>query len=395
MRAPPVPFLIAAAGALAAVLAPGCSVLEWRSLDAIAEDYVRTTLRLAQHDPSLVEDWRGPESWRPGPRRPVGELRPGIDRLVHDLERAAGDIGSSQEYARVHYLLGQAGALRFAAERQLGREASIDDQAREEFGVTFPPFDPAAVDHARAALREVLPGVGALKDRLAAYRKEIETPANHQQDMLTAALASCRRAATAVVELPRNESVRIVLGEPPLFDAFARYRGNNRTEIEISGGPRDTGRTLRLACHEGYPGHHVQHLLIDRLYQERQWPELLLTPAFGPHLLYLEGAAEVGADLVLDESRVDRLLQDLLPVVTDVARGYLDGRLTQQEAIERLAEDALIANPPAMLAFIEQRRARALVYVEGRRLVYDALKTKDLPGLFDAFRSVAAVQWAR
>jgi hypothetical protein len=213
--------------------------------------------------------------------------------------------------------------------------------------------------------------------------------------MLTAALASCRRAATAVVELPRNESVRIVLGEPPLFDAFARYRGNNRTEIEISGGPRDTGRTLRLACHEGYPGHHVQHLLIDRLYQERQWPELLLTPAFGPHLLYLEGAAEVGADLVLDESRVDRLLQDLLPVVTDVARGYLDGRLTQQEAIERLAEDALIANPPAMLAFIEQRRARALVYVEGRRLVYGALKTKDLPGLFDAFRSVAAVQWAR
>ena len=61
----------------------------------------------------------------------------------------------------------------------------------------------------------------------------------------------------------------------------------------------DVSRAFRLACHEGYPGHHVQHLLIDRVYDERQWPELLLTPGFGPHLFFLEGAAEVGADLAL------------------------------------------------------------------------------------------------
>jgi hypothetical protein len=119
---------------------------------------------------------------------------------------------------------------------------------------------------------------------------------------------------------------------------------------------------------------------------------LLLTPSFGPHLLYLEGAAEVGADLVLDQSPVDRLLQELLPVVTDVARGYLDGTLTEKRALERLADEALIVDPSRMLAFIEQRRARALVYVEGRRLVYQHLKTKDLAGLYNAFRSVAALQ---
>jgi hypothetical protein len=132
--------------------------------------------------------------------------------------------------------------------------------------------------------------------------------------------------------------------------------------------------------------------LIEQLYRERQWPELLLMPAFGPHLLYLEGAAEAGADLVLSESRVDRLLQDLQPIVTDVARAYLDGSLTEERALERLANEALVTNPAGTLAFIEQRRARALVYVEGRRLVYERLKTKDLAGLYDAFRSIAALQ---
>jgi hypothetical protein len=387
MRARLFPFLVATAGMLT-----GCSLLDWRSLDAIAEDYVRTTLRLAQHDPSLVEDWRGPASWRPGPRVPVAELQPNIDRLVHDLERAASDIGNAEEYARVHYLLGQSRALRFAAERQLGRAASIDDQAREEFGVSFPPFDPAAAERTRAALAVELPGHGALRDRVLAYRTQMAIPADGRQQVLSEALQSCRAATTAVLQLPRDESVAIVLGAPVLFDAFARYRGNNRTEIEVSGGPLDSARAHRLACHEGYPGHHVQHLLIDRLYGERQWPELLLTPAFGPHLLYLEGAAEAGADLALTPSRIEVLLQELQTVVTDVARQYLDGGQPQELALERLANEALVADPAGLLAFIEQRRARALVYVEGRRLVYESLKTKDLAGLYDAFRFAAAVQ---
>ena len=376
---------------IAALVAANCT-RNTRGVDAIAEGYVRASLQLAQHDPTLVEDWRGPESFKPGPRIPVAEMARQIESLERDAERAASDISSGQEYARVHYLSAQLRALHFAAHRQLGRAASIDDQAREEFGVVFPPLDVAAVQRAHEALRDVLPGAGTLSDRIRDYRERSVIPAPRRHQFLTEALQSCRRATAAVLPLPRDESVAIVLGDPPVFEAFARYRGNNRTELEISGGPLDVARAHRIACHEGYPGHHVQHLLIERLYRERQWPEVLLTPAFGPHLLYLEGAAEVGADLVLNESREDRLLQDLQPIVTDVARAYLDGSLREERALERLANEALVANPAGTLAFIEQRRARALVYVEGRRLVYERLKTKDLAGLYDAFRSIAALQ---
>lgn len=381
------PFL-----SLALAIATATCTTSVRGVDAIAEGYVRAALKLAQHDPSLVEDWRGPESFKPGARRPVAEVAREIESLQRDAGHAASAISSAQDHARVHYLSAQLRALHFAAHRQLGRAASIDDQAREEFGVVFPPLDVARVQRTHQALREVLPGFGTLSDRIRDYRMRTLIPVRRRQQFLTEALQSCRQATAAVLPLPRDETVAIVLGDPPLFDAFARYRGNHRTELEISGGPLEIPRAQRLACHEGYPGHHVQHLLIERLYRERQWPELLLTPAFGPHLLYLEGAAEVGADLVLNESRVDRLVQDLQPIVTDVARAYLDGSLPQELALERLANEALVTNPAGTLAFIEQRRARALVYVEGRRLVYERLRTKDLAGLYDAFRSIAALQ---
>lgn len=388
-------------------------------LDAIAEAYVRAALKLSQHDPALVEQWRGPESWTPGPRRPVAELEQDVDALQRRIQIAASDMSSGIEYARVQYLAGQIRGLRYAVDRQLGRASSIDDQARDEFNVTFPPLDRAAIDRAHQQLHLALPGSAPLADRVAALRRATAVPRERRLAVLTRAVDACRAALPPALPLPDDERVELSFKTRMPWDAFARYQGQHRTEIEINDdGALDVSRAVRLACHEGYPGHHIQHLLIDRLFAERRWPELLLTPGFGPQLLLTEGAAEVGADLALparqrDELyrtlfamadldpariatlvRVEDLLIALLPAVTDVARQYLADAITQEAAIERLTHEALVANPRATLAFIEQRRARALVYGEGRRIVFDAMQSRDLPGLFDAFRGAAAVKWS-
>ena len=388
------------------------------SFDAIAEGYVRTSLKLAQHDPSLVEDWRGSESWRPGPRQPVAQLREEISELERQLAAARSDTSSGEEYARGQYLAAQVKALRFAAERQLGRAASIDDQAREEFAVTFPPLDQAAIARAHEALNRLIPGDQPLAARLDGLRQSTIVRPEHRGIVIGKSLDACRQATAAVIELPKDERVRGAFRGGMEWDAFARYAGDRVTDLDINDEVTlDVSRAFRIACHEGYPGHHVQHMLIDRLFEQRRWPELQLVPGFGPHLLLLEGAAEVGADLALAPLQreqfyrdqlfpaaglkpdrvttliqVEALLQELLPVVTDVARQYLDGSLTQERAVERLTHDALVANPQGTLAFIERRRARALVYGEGRRVIYELMKTRDLAGLYAAFRRAAAVQ---
>ena len=388
------------------------------ALDAIAEGYVRATLKLSQHDPSLVEQWRGPEAWTPGPRRPVAELQEEIEDLYRQVQVAAADISGVEEHARAAYLTGQIGALRFAAGRQLGRASSIDDQTRDEFGVTFPQLDPAAIARAHDTINQLLPGAAPLPERVAEFRRSTMIPRERRLIVLNAAIDACRSAMPPELPLPHEDHVNLRFRDGLGWDAFLRYEGNAASELELNDDAElDAARAVRLACHETYPGHHIQHLLIDRAYGHRYWPELLLAPGFGPHLFYLEGAAEVAADLAIPFeqrltlyrerilppaniapnhavtlARIDPVFQELLPVVTDVARLYLDGALTQAQAVVRLRSEALVANPRGTLAFIEQRRARALVYGEGRRAVYERLQTRDLPGLYAAFKSAAALQ---
>jgi hypothetical protein len=379
------------------------------TLDTVAEGYVRVALQLAQHDPSLVESWRGPDTWRPGPRVPVAGLLEQINRVARDLDTLP-PAGTN----RHDYLAGQLRALQFAARRLMGAEATIDDQARDEFGVSFSRIEPARVAELHEAIGQALAGPGPLAERVTALKARTAVPAGRRQAVMDAALAACRRASSAAVALPATERATVSFSNGLGWDGYARYLGGHRTDIAINGdGTLDVSRALRLACHEGYPGHHVQYLLLDEL----AWPELGLAPAFGPHLLYAEGAAEAGADLAFTIGervtllrdqllplaglppvlagtmvRVESLVGELVPVVTDVARQYLAGALARPAAIDRLRREALLTNPEGILTLIEQRRARALVYAEGRRLVYARMGTASLPALNALFTRAVALQ---
>jgi hypothetical protein len=398
-------------------LAIGCAAAP-PPLERIAEGYVRTALQLAQHDASLVEAWRGSDRLIPGPRVPVARIAAEIHDLQNGIDQHANHPGSATDKARIDYLDRQLRALDFAAGRLLGKAASLDEQARDEFAVSFSQPDADAVTSTLAEIDRLLPGSGRLIDRVNAFRARLTVPADRRQAVMQLALDACREAVAPVIDLPKDEGVTIRFHKNMPWDAFARYAGHDRTIVEVNDdGPLDISRALRLACHEGYAGHHAQHVLIDRVFAERQWPELQLTPAFGRHLLFLEGAAEVGADLalpaqrrtaiyrnqlfpaaMLDSKEIDTLvrledrLPSLLPVVTEVGRQYLDTKITQEQAIERLSNEALISNAQATLAFIEQRRARALVYGEGRRVIYSMMAGKDLASLRDLFQAATAVQ---
>lgn len=232
------------------------------------------------------------------------------------------------------------------------------------------------------------------------------------------AVKACREPVAPLIDLPPGENVTVLFRTNSGWDAYARYDWAHHTSIDVSDdGALDVSRALHLACHEGYAGHHAQFLLTDRLIGNRQWPELRLIPAFGPHLLFAEGAAEAGATLAFTPAQraalyrdqlfpaagidtadvdalvhIDDLLPQLLPVVTDVARQYLDTTITQVQAIDRLTNEAMIPNAVGTLAFIERRRARALVYGEGRLALEARMPERTLIALRDLFPFRAALE---
>jgi hypothetical protein len=333
------------------------------TLDAIAEGYVRAALQLAQHDPSLVESWRGPESWRPGPRTPVKPIVDTLEALRADLDR----VPASADNDRRTYLAGQLRALRVAGLRLLGATMTFDEEARESLGVARSVVDRSAVASARA--------------ELAGATGRVAVPQERREAVMQAALSRCREAVQKSITLPSDESVDIEF-EPGLgFDATAEYLGNHRTRIRVNTDAAfDAARALHLACHEGYLGHHLQFLLMDdALVHGRGWKEFMLTPSFGPHLLVTEGAGEAATALAFpSEMRMRLVLEPLLP---QIAGDYLDTKLSRAEAIDRLRDEALIPNPEGFLAFAEKRRARLLAYPAGRALVDKLLERDGLAAL--------------
>lgn len=396
---------LATAAIAAATWGCGTPTAPAPTLDEVAEGYVRVSLQVAQHDPDLIEDWRGPKDWTPGPRVPVAPLLERVQSLQRDLMPLAASAAGIERY-RADYLRGQLAALAGAGSRLMGTTLTFDEEARDAVGVPTPfRADSAALAAARGALAQILPGDAPLADRHAAYKKALAVPAARIDVVMRAALAACREVTARALDLPADEGIELVLGEGSRWDGFARYLGQHQTRIAINRNAAfDVTRALRLACHEGYPGHHVQYILIDdELVTNRGWTEFGLSPGFGPHLLFAEGTAEAAADAAfpaaeraalyrevllpaagLPPSEAARLVQieDLIailePAIVEVSRAYLDNTITHAVAIERLREEALTQEPEALLAFAERRRSRLLAYPEGRARARMALRRDGL-----------------
>jgi len=369
------------------------------SLDDIAEGYVRSALQLAQHQPTLVENWRGNADWRPGPRQPIAVLRDRLAALSSTLARAPIAAGST-ESTRARYLRRQLDALDVAARRLLGESTPFADEVLAAYGQPLPLVDPARADAARQTLARLLPADGALGSetlgaRHAAFRRAVTVPANRAAAVLTAAIDACRDRTRAHVTLPPDEGVDLRLGADSPWDGFARYQGKGRSTIEISGGsPLDVSRALHLACHEAYPGHHTQDILLEAYAARSGRAELRLHPAFGPHLLIAEGAAEAGADLAFPPEERTRFYREvLLPAaglpaeraetlvavetavfeletaIPSLIAAYLDGRATREATVQALEADAAVMEADALLTFAERQRTRAIAYTLGRQVI--------------------------
>lgn len=402
---------------------------------ALAERYARLTLQLAKHQPSLVEAWLGPAAWAEGLRVPVPALRAEAGALAADIERLAGNpvwtsaralagseprraLGPNRvtEFARVAYLLGQIRALDAAAARLLGESQAFADEARRTLGQVPPARDAYALDALRRRLSEVVPGRGTLAERHAAFRRAHAVPADRVEAVFAAAVAWCRASAGALMPLPPGEALTTRAVDESGWAAFSRPTGPRSSDLWVAHrGGADAAHVLQLAAHEGTPGHHAQHVLaMAELADARGWTERALTPAFGPHRLLAEGAAEAGADLLLPSAVRERVCAEvLLPAagqlpalasrlvlverlaaglgveVGHIARAYLDSSLGSEAVTIRLRDEALVLDPAGMVAFIEKQRAKVLAYPLGRQLVQQALDATPAAGRWGRFTTIS------
>lgn len=386
------------------------------SLDGAARDYVRLTLAIGTHEKDYVDAYFGPPAWKTEAEarpRTILELKAEADRIRSVLSAIEGASLPALERRRRAWLLAHLASARFRLDMIEGARRPFREEAERLFGIR-PDLRPLELyDPVLARIEALVPGAGALSERVEAFRNRYMIPADRINAVMDAAIAECRLRTVAHLSLRENErfTMELVKGQP--WSAYNWYKGDNQSLIQINTDlPIAIDRAIGLGCHEGYPGHHVQGMSYERFYRERGWVEFSVAPLYAPSSPLNEGGADFGVDLAFP--REERLafetatlyplagldpqtapaLQALREAMRDlggarltISAMYLDGEITRERALELSARYQLssLARAEQSLRFTERYRSYVINYSAGEDLIRAYVERSS---------DSAAAQWA-
>jgi hypothetical protein len=360
-------------------------------IDRIARQYVELVTALADRDPDSASG----DAAIIRVTRPAGARRRALSTIAVEARAAADEVRqlATAPEERREWLIAQLTAVAARASIQSGAKLTFKQEFLQLFG-TPPPeqsSDESATEPVRRGLDTLLPGAGTPAARLAAFEGQMAVPAARLPSVFHRALEECRTKTLARLALPPDERVDVAFVSGRPWSAFSTYLGKGRSRIDVNTSYSLTvDRVLELACHEGYPGHHVINLLREQRALGGS-PELGAVPLFSPDSFKAEVAATQAASMLFtDDDRiaverddlfplaglppaeaarhvtVSRLLDRLSPAVSDALTRYLSGDRDFIETGWALQDDALMAYPQATLLFANRFRGFALAYAWSR-----------------------------
>lgn len=287
-------------------------------LDAIAADYVALILEIGEHEPGYVDAYYGPPEWAQAAKdnlRPVPELIAASRGLTGRLNAIAPAGLDPDHRQRRAYLLAHVSAAEARLRMLSGEKMGFADEAYALFGVR-PDLAPlSSFDPVLARIETLVPGEGPLADRVAAFRGTFAIPKDRLDAVMRAAIAECRARTVRRIPLPANERFTLEFVTDKAWSGYNYYKGDANSLIQINTDlPIFIDRAVDLGCHEGYPGHHVFNLLLERTFvRERGWVEMSVYPlymltAYRRRRAYRDAARGVG---LAGGSNAHTVLEDL------------------------------------------------------------------------------------
>ena len=383
---------------LALTVACNKFVADPADLDPIARRYVVLSLQMGHHDPAYVDAYYGPDSLKAradADTLTLEAIRAAADTLIAILGDSVPSYDDSLVVMRHRYLRTQLGAL-VAKARMLGGERfTFDQEALALYGVTPPSHTDAHFDSLLARLDALLPGDAPLAQRYQEFRGGVAIPSALVDTVFKTAIAACRARTMAHMTLPPGERFDLEYVTGTSWNAYNWYQGDYRSLIQVNlDFPIAVDRAIDLACHEGYPGHHVYNASLEKnLVQDRGWVELSVYPLFSPQSFIAEGTANYGIDMAFPGEQRTAFERDTLfplagldPAVAgvnaevnavmlglnharnEVARRYLDGTIDSAAAVAAMGRYWLqdTAQAAKTLRFIQQYRSYVINYNLGR-----------------------------
>ena len=372
-----------------------------------AERYVKLVLAMGEHDADYVDAFYGPAAWREEVRvaRPtLAFIHDAAVRLHDELESLPAPV-EAMETLRLDYLRRQTGALIARAEMLAGKRMRFDEESKALYDAVAPTHGEEYFRQLNADIDRELPGAGPLADRVEAFRTQFVIPREKLDAVFDAAIDLCRVKTSEHMGLPIGETFTVEYVNGKSWSGYNWYQGDFRSLIQVNTDlPIFIDRAIDLACHEGYPGHHVYNSLLEKtLVRDRGWVEFSVYALFSAQSLIAEGSANYGIDVAFPaEERVEMERERLFPIAgldpsraaqyyrahelvartgyagNEAARRYLDGEISASEAAEWLTAYALMAPARATqrVKFFDQYRSYVINYNLGKDLVRQYVESR-------------------
>ena len=376
-------------------------------MNAAAERYVKLVLAMGEHDPDYVDAFYGPAAWRDE----VQATKPPLQTIRANAVELRAQLGGIRrpfeeiEALRLDYLLRQTDALIARAEMLEGKRLTFDEESKALYDAVAPSHPEQYFQTLNAEIADALPGSGALADRVEAFRMQFAIPPEKLEAVFRAAVDVCREKTMNQMALPPGETFTIEYVNGKSWSGYNWYHGNFNSLIQVNTDlPIFIDRAIDLACHEGYPGHHVYNALLEKsLVRDRGWVEFSVYALFSAQSLIAEGSANYGIEVAFPANeRVEMEAATLFPIAgleasraaqyyrvhelvsrtgyagNEAARRYLDGSFSADDAAEWLTNYALMAPARARqrIKFFDQYRSYVINYNLGKDLVRDHVERR-------------------
>ena len=378
----------------------------------VAERYVKLVLAVGQHDADYVDAFYGPPEWRKAAeaeKLPLVTIEQQAEALEKDIAvvTAASPVARDAELwgLRRQYLARQMAALRARVSMLQGKRLTFDEESRALYDAVAPTQTEAEFEAVLKQLEARLPGDGTLIERYDRFKQAFVIPTTRVDRVFREAIRACRDRTIAHVELPAEERFTVEYVTGKSWSGYNWYQGGYKSLIQVNTDlPIYIDRAIDLACHEGYPGHHVYNVLLEKnLVRDRGWIEYTVYPLFSPQSLIAEGTANYGIEVAfslaeritfekevlfplagLDAKRVQEyyevlaLVDRLSYAGNEAARRYIDGTIDRAGAAAWLEKYALYNAPRAeqRVKFIDQYRSYVINYNLGKDLIRAYLTRK-------------------
>jgi hypothetical protein len=268
----------------------------------IAQRYIQLAYGIEHYFPGYIDAYSGPPEWKKVEKKSLEELSRLAQALHHDVDSV--------------WLEAQVNSMRTVIDVLRGESIAYKLEIKDVYDIEVEKKPEETFEKAIEKLESLLPGEGDVGTRLETLRDKFTIPPENILTVCQHINQELRQRSKVRFVLPENESFDIQLVNNKTWSGYNWYLGDYKSRVDINTDlPVRLFNLPHLLAHEGYPGHHTEHVLKDKhLIQDQQKLEHSIFLLNSPESVLAEGIAESALEMVMTEAEVLEMLEHLLSV---------------------------------------------------------------------------------